>query len=120
MLDMVKKLVQQYGPVRYICVVSVALEHKIYAGVFAQKFPKAKVYLTPGQYAVPANLPETFLGFPVRRTYPMPQSIADAPSSWKEEGLDLAILGPIFSRDGAFAETVFYHQPTKTLLVTDT
>jgi hypothetical protein len=49
----------------------------------------------------------------------MPASIDDAPEDWKAD-FDVAVLGPIISRDGAFAETVFFHKPTKTLLVTDT
>lgn len=116
---MVRDLVEQYGPVKYIAVGSVALEHKAYAGVFAQKFPTAEVYLQPGQYSVPVNLPEPFLGFPLGRTFTMPQTPEEAPEEWRDE-FDWATLGPIISRDGAFGETVFHHKATKTLLVTDT
>lgn len=119
MVGMLQKLVDQYGPVKHIAVGSVALEHKVYAGVLAQKFPSAQVWLTPGQYSFPLNLPESFLGFPKSRTRAMPASIDDAPEDWKAD-FDVAVLGPIISRDGAFAETVFFHKPTKTLLVTDT
>ena len=119
LLGMMRELVKEYGPVKYIVVGSVALEHKAYAGVFAQKFPKAKVFLQPGQYAVPVNLPESFLGFPLGRTFPMPRTPEEAPVEWRDE-FDWAILGPIISRDGAFGETVFHHKATKTLLVTDT
>lgn len=49
----------------------------------------------------------------------MPSSIQDAPKEGKVD-LDLATLGPIISRDGAFGETVVFHRPTKTLMVTDT
>ena len=120
MLGMLQPLIQQYGPIKHICVGSVALEHKVYAGVFAQKFPQAQVWLQPGQYSFPANLPDTFLGFPPGRTHLMPASIDQAPPEWKASGLDFQILGPIISKDGAFGETVFYHAPTQTLLVTDT
>jgi hypothetical protein len=120
LLALVQEIVDESQcEIRYICVGSVALEHKAYAGVFAQKFPTAKVYLQPGQYAVPVNLPDSFLGFPADRTFPMPPTMAQAPAAWQTD-LDLAILGPIISRDGAFGETVFLHKPTKTLLVTDT
>jgi hypothetical protein len=119
LLALVQEIVDQHGPITYIAVGSVALEHKAYAGVFAQKFPTSKVYLQPGQYSVPINLPDAFLGFPADRTFPMPPSIDQAPAAWQAD-LDLAILGPIISRDGAFGETVFLHKPTKTLLVTDT
>ena len=118
-LSLVNEIVQQHGPIKHIVVGSVALEHKVYAGVFAQKFPQAQVWLTPGQYSFPSNLPESFLGFPAGRTQMMPRTIDEAPEEWKQD-LDIAVLGPIISRDGAFAETVLLHKPTKTLVCTDT
>lgn len=104
-LSLVNEISKEHGPVKYIVVGSVALEHKAYAGVFAQKFPNAHVFLTPGQYSVPVNLPDSFLGFPAKRTFPMPKSIDEAPNDLKTD-FKLAILGPIISRDGAFGETV--------------
>lgn len=104
-LGLVNEIAKEHGPVKHIVVGSVALEHKAYAGVFAQKFPDAKVFLTPGQYSVPVNLPISFLGFPAKRTFSMPKSIDEAPDAWKND-FNLAILGPIISRDGAFGETV--------------
>jgi len=118
-LELVNELVQEHGPVRHIVLGSVALEHKVYSGVFAQKFKDATVWLQPGQYSVPANLPDSFLGFPSRRTKMIPSSPADAPPEWNQD-FEFATLGPFISRDGAFGETVFFHRPTKTLLVTDT
>ena len=119
-LQLVQEIVDQHGPIRHIALGSVALEHKAYATVFSQKFPDASVWLTPGQYSFPINLPQSFLGFPAGgRTRPMPASIEQAPADW-QESLDVDILGPIISRDGAFGETVILHKPTKTLLVTDT
>lgn len=118
--EMLKSIEEQSGAkIRYILVGSVALEHKVYAGVLARKFLNTSVYLQPGQYAQPVDLPESWLGFPIARTFDMPTSIETAPEAWRDE-LDIAILGPILSRDGAFGETVVLHKPTKTLLVTDT
>jgi Domain of unknown function (DUF4336) len=104
-LSLVDEISKEHGRVKYIVVGSVALEHKAYAGVFAQKFPNAQVFLTPGQYSVPVNLPDSFLGFPAKRTFTMPKSIDEAPDDWKTD-FKLAVLGPIISRDGAFGETV--------------
>ncbi|GAX25321.1 hypothetical protein FisN_5Lh412 [Fistulifera solaris] len=118
-LQLVQELVQRHGPIRDIVVGSVALEHKVYAGVFAQKFPEARIWLTPGQYSFPINLPDPYLGFPAQRTRTVPRSLQEAPEDWKED-LDVSVLGPIISRDGAFGETVILHKPTRTLLVTDT
>lgn len=117
-VEMVRSLENTYGPVRDVVVGSVALEHKVYAGVFAQKFNTARVWLTPGQYSFPVNLAEVYLGFPAGRTQTI-TSESETPASWKGV-IDIATLGPIISRDGAFAETVLLHKPTKTLIVTDT
>ena len=118
-LSLVNELVEEHGPVKHIVLGSLALEHKVYAGVFAQKFPSAQVWLQPGQYSSPFNLPDSFLGFPAKRTNPVPSSPSEAPEDWNKD-FDFLTLGPIISRDGAFGETVFFHRNTKTLLVTDT
>lgn len=117
-VSFVRDLERQHGPVKHIVLGSVAIEHKVYAGVFAQKFKDAQVWLQDGQYSFPSNLPPSFLGFPVGRTRPMPKTIADAPSDWGD--FEFETLGPVISRDGAFGETVFFHKDTKTLLCTDT
>jgi hypothetical protein len=118
-LELIGEIVAEHGPVKHIAVGSVALEHKAYAGVFAQKFPGAQVWLQPGQYSFPVNLPDSFLGYPSDRTNLMPATIDQAPADWQKD-FDLATLGPIISRDGAFGETVFFHKDTNILLVTDT
>jgi hypothetical protein len=118
-VDMLKDLISRHGPLKHIVVGSVALEHKVYAGVLAQKFPKAQVWLTPGQYSFPINLPVSFLGFPSSRTKIVPQRPEDAPPEWNKD-FDFLTLGPFRSRDGAFGETVFRHKESKTLIVTDT
>ena len=118
-LSMVRALVAEHGPIKHIVLGTVAIEHKVYAGVFAQKFPSAKVWLQDGQYSFPSNLPDTFLGFPAGRTFPIPKDIDAAPQEWKED-FEFETLGPLISRDGAFGETVFYHKKSNTLLVTDT
>eukprot|EP00629_Pelagomonadales_sp_RCC1024_P003019 CAMPEP_0119259416 /NCGR_PEP_ID=MMETSP1329-20130426/247_1 /TAXON_ID=114041 /ORGANISM="Genus nov. species nov., Strain RCC1024" /LENGTH=483 /DNA_ID=CAMNT_0007258799 /DNA_START=78 /DNA_END=1525 /DNA_ORIENTATION=- len=116
LLGEMRKLEAAHGPVRHVVLGTVAIEHKTYAGVFASKFPKAQVWVQPGQYAVPVNLPVELLGFP-RGTRPLPANPKDAP--WAAD-FDAATLGPFISRDGAFGETVFLHRASKTLLVTDT
>lgn len=118
-LSLVQEIVNQFGPIQHILLGSLAIEHKVYASVFAQKFPSAQVWLQPGQYSFPSNLPNSFLGFPLGRTNLMPTTINEAPEDWKAD-LDILTFGPLISRDGAFGETVLYHKPTKTLLVTDT
>jgi hypothetical protein len=116
----IQDLVQQYGPLRHIVIGSVALEHKVYAADWIRTYPSTTLWLQPGQYAFPSDLPNSFLGFPMDRTRTIPTTtISDAPDEWQSI-FDIATLGPIISRDGAFGETVFLHRPTETLLVTDT
>lgn len=125
-VSFVKDLESKYGEVKHIVLGSVALEHKVYSSVFSQKFKKAQVWLQPGQYSFPVKgLPESFLGFPAKRTKFIPNAkipglSAEIPKEWKDSGLEYEMLGPYISRDGAFGETVFYHKSTKTLMVTDT
>jgi hypothetical protein len=95
-LDMLKAVIKEHGPLKHIVVGSVALEHKVYAGVLAQKFSSAQVWLTPGQYSFPVNLPDSFLGFPSSRTKDIPKP-EDAPEDWKKD-FDLLTLGPFISR----------------------
>lgn len=121
-VSFIRELEKIHGPVKHIVLGSVAIEHKVYASVMAQKFEQAQVWLQPGQYSFPSNLPDSFLGFPLGRTGLIPKSIdsPNTPAEWKGSGLQFLTLGPFISKDGAFGETVFYHTKTKTLLVTDT
>jgi Domain of unknown function (DUF4336) len=141
-VSMIKQIeYEQQCHVRHIVVGSVALEHKVYASNMGQKFRYTTIWLTPGQYAFPFNLPEVpYLGFPTgNRTKIIPytnagsssnnnrindnnehNSIYDWPGYWDTNEIRSDILGPIISRDGAFGETVLYHRPTQTLIVTDT
>lgn len=119
LLGFMRRLESEHGPVRHVVLGSVAVEHKVYAGVFAQKFPKAQVWVQEGQYSFPSNLPVPYLGFPAGRTRVIPKTIDDAPEEWRRD-FDFRTLGPLISKDGAFGETVFFHKSTGTLLVTDT
>ena len=83
-MGMLENLIKKHGPLKHIVVGSVALEHKVYAGVLAQKFPRAEIWLAPGQYSFPVNLPNPFLGFPSSRTKIVPQRTEDAPDEWNE------------------------------------
>ena len=116
-VSFMRDLEKEHGPVKHIVLGSVAIEHKVYAGVFAQKFKEASVWLQGGQYSFPSDLPNSFLGYPAGRTKPIPEK-GDAPAEWNDFSFET--LGPIVSRDGAFGETVFFHKDTNTLLCTDT
>jgi hypothetical protein len=85
------------------------------AGPFASKFPRAKVWLQPGQWTFPFPLPSFLFGFPLSA-----ETLgADASPPWKAE-IAFEVLEPLrFKAVGCFAETAFIHQASGTLLVTD-
>lgn len=126
-LALVRELEEEHGEVSTIVLPTVAVEHKVFAGVFSRSFPKASVWVAPAQYSFPINLPLEFLGFPLDgRTRILPASskecrgTPDAPP-WLAE-FEHEILGPLDDAkgNGAFVETAFFHKTTGTLLVVDT
>jgi Domain of unknown function (DUF4336) len=134
LLRMMEELETKHGPVRHIVLGTVALEHKATFGAFCQKYPKATVWVQPGQWAFPLNLPIDALGVTQRgtlfRELPVPgREVSNSifrttekygDPEWKDE-IDYEVLGPFaFESVGAFSETAFYHKESKTLLVTDT
>jgi len=113
-----RTLEEKHGRVKYIVLASTALEHKGTAGAFANKFPQSKVYVQPGQYSFPVDLPSALFFPPGKRIEVIPKDFRDAP--WGDE-IEHDILPPIKPPGpGTFSETAFFHKATKTLLVTDT
>ncbi|NEQ39368.1 MAG: DUF4336 domain-containing protein [Okeania sp. SIO3I5] len=115
---LVNELVEKYGEVRYIILPTISgLEHKVYVGPFARKFPTAEVFVTPNQWSFPLNLPLSWLGLPRNRTYLLPANSGDAPFAAE---FDYATLGPLDIGFRPFAEVAFWHSPSQTLLAVDT
>lgn len=135
LIEMMKKLEAEHGPVRHIVMGTVALEHKATFGPFAQKFPEATVWFQPGQWSFPIGLPIEFEGVTQRgskiREIPSPsgkvsdiryqryQNISPIPE-WTND-IAYEILSPLtFKSVGTFSETAFFHKPSKSLIITDT
>lgn len=132
-LDMVAELEQRHGKVKHIVLgtlgectqhtrvltsddVWTGLEHKALAGPFCRFFPQSEVWLQPGQWSFPINLPAVLFGFPASAR-PIPFNAVDAP--WFSD-LDHHVLGPLYFKSvGGFSETAMFHRATGTLLVTD-
>lgn len=116
-IQMIRDLESQYGPVKYITLSSLALEHKGTAGAFSSYFPQTKIYYQPGQYSFPVDLPPFFF-FPLGRSIQeIPRDFKSAP--WGDE-IEHFVLGPLKPPQiGGFGETAFFHKATNTLLVTD-
>lgn len=115
-VSLVKELVAEHGDVQYIILPTVSgLEHKVFVGPFARRFPNAQVFVAPNQWSFPVNLPLSWLGFPQRRTQVLPEHSGDAPFAWE---FDYAVLDINLGR-GAFGEVALLHKRSRTLLVTD-
>ena len=116
-IRLVNELVAEYGDVKYIILPTVTgLEHKVFVGPFARKFPSAQVYAARYQWSFPVNLPLAWLGFPVGRTHWLPENSDDAPFG---DEFDYKILDPVNLGIGPFSEVALFHRASKTLLVTD-
>ena len=116
-IRLVKELVVQHGDVKYIILPTISgLEHKVFVGPFARRFPLAQVFVAPNQWSFPLNLPLSWLGLPQRRTQVLPENSAKAPFA---DEFDYAMLGPIELGPGRFEEVAFFHKRSHTLLVTD-
>lgn len=116
-LRLITDLTDKYGEIKYIILPTASgLEHKVFVGPFAQKFPKAQVYVVPDQWSFPLNLPLSWLGLPSKRTFILPKNGEETP--FKDE-FDYKILGPINLNLGKFTEVAFFHKKSRTLLVTD-
>eukprot|EP01041_Mallomonas_annulata_P011182 gene11182-23362_t len=116
-ITIVRELEAKHGKVKYILLSTLGVEHKGTASVFSTYFPEASIWLQPGQYSFPFNLPSSFF-FPFgRKITTIPLDNKDAP--WSAD-IDHIVLEPLRPRGvGGFGETAFFHKSTKTLLVTD-
>ncbi len=115
LLSSLNELVRQYGPVLTIVLPTASgLEHKISMPALARAFPKAGLWICPGQWSFPFQLPLNWLGIPQHRTKIL-----------LEEGLpheDCCLwlsLGPLDIGLGRFQEIACFHKPSGSILVTD-
>ncbi|MEL6262213.1 MAG: DUF4336 domain-containing protein [Cyanobacteria bacterium J06626_6] len=115
---LVRELEAEHGPVKYVILPTVTgVEHKYFAGPFAQKFRQAQVYVAPNQWSFPLDLPMSWLGFPAKRTQVLPADSCQAPF-YNE--FDYAIVGPIDLSVKSYTEVAFWHRETGSLLAVDT
>lgn len=113
---LVNNLVAQHGDVKYIILpTSSGLEHKVFVGPFARRFPQAQVFVAPHQWSFPINLPLSWLGFPPERTQVLPEDSSHSPFA---DEFDYQVLDINLGR-GSFVEVAFFHKRSHTLLVTD-
>jgi hypothetical protein len=108
-------LEQQHGPVRTIVLPTASgLEHKLPLGPLARAFPDAEIWVCPGQWSFPVQLPLAWLGVPARRTKVLLDD--GVPHGDVCEWIS---LGPLDLGVGRFQEISCFHRPSGALLVTD-
>ncbi len=108
-------LVKKIGPVKTIVLPTASgLEHKIALPALARAFPDSKIWVCPGQWSFPFQLPFDWLGIPSKRT-----NILLADGFPHSDYCDWFPLGPIDIGLGRFQEISCFHKPSKSLLVTD-
>ena len=103
-------MVRSLGEVKHIVLPTTGLEHKIFMAPFVAKFPQAKVWVAPGQWSWPVDLP---LGFRVDGVL----KDEDTGAPWSDEIEQSVLLSAVGI--GKCGEVAFFHRRTATLLVTD-
>jgi len=104
-------LIKELGEVAYVVLPVTAIEHKVYMARFASLFPKAKIYVAPGQFSWPVDIP---LGFRV-------DGVLTEENKKSMPFIDeIDYTGWIFRPfTGSISEVAFFHRKSRTLLVTD-
>lgn len=116
-IRLMMELVAEHGEVKYIILPTASgIEHKVFVGPFARKFPNAQVYVAPKQWSFPVNLPLSWLGFPRNRTHILPHDSGQTPFA---DDFDYQILGPLDLGLGKFTDVAFFHKRSQTVLITD-
>ncbi len=115
---LVQELEAEHGEVKYVVLPTVTgVEHKYFAGPFAQKFKQCQVYVAPNQWSFPFDLPLSWLGFPGKRTHVLPAEPSETPFY---DEFDYATVGPIELSVKPYTEVAFFHRETRSLLAVDT
>lgn len=106
-------------PVKHIVLPCNALEHKAPMSDFCKRFPKATVWISPGQYG-----PFGACGLSMKDKVSMPYRVDGILGSgesppWADE-FDIATLYVDLPENaGPVSEAAFFHRPTRTLVATD-
>lgn len=115
LLEHLADLEKEHGPVLSIVLPTASgLEHKISMPALARAFPKAVLWICPGQWSFPLNVSLDFVGIPKFRTKFL---IEDGVPH--EESCTWISLGPLDIGLGRFQEISCFHKPSNSLLVTD-
>ena len=119
--EFLQQLASLNGRVTHILLGATTYEHKAFVGPFSRKFPSAKVWAVPDQWAWPLDLAPKALGIFADGDLVDSASVASTyPDDFREE-FEVKLLRPS-QRLGlgyAASEAAVFHKPTKTLALTD-
>ncbi len=115
LLENLKELEKKHGPVKDIVLPTASgLEHKISLPSLARVFPESTLWLCPGQWSFPFNLPLDWIGIQSKRTKILFDDGLPYP-----DVCEWFSLGPLDIGLGRFQEISCFHKRSKSLLVTD-
>ena len=115
LINKLHELISRYGDIKTIVLPTASgLEHKIGLPALSRIFNDAEIWLCPGQWSFPLNLPLDFLGIPSKRT----KILFEDGIPYQDECFWLS-LGPINLGLGRFQEVSCFHKSTGILHVTD-
>ncbi len=115
LINQLNELIFKHGPIKAIVLPTASgLEHKIGLPPLARIFNQSEIWLCPGQWSFPINLPLDFIGIPSKRT-----RILFEDGLPFEDYCKWISLGPINLGLGRFQEISCFHKPSGSLHVTD-
>jgi len=115
LVNELEKIISIHGKVKTIILPNASgLEHKIGLPALSRIYKDAQIWLCPGQWSFPINLPLDFLGIPSKRT-----KILFEDGTPHEDLCKWTSLGPLNLGLGRYQEVSCYHFSTRTLHVTD-
>tara|TARA_B100000700_G_scaffold301776_1_gene371357 strand:+ start:705 stop:1910 length:1206 start_codon:yes stop_codon:yes gene_type:complete len=115
LLKDLKMLVTKHGPVKEIILPTASgLEHKISLPSLSRLFPDSNLWICPGQWSFPFDLPLDWIGIPSKRTKVLFDDGLPYPDLF-----EWFSLGPLDIGLGRFQEVSCFHKKSKSLLVTD-
>lgn len=117
-------LLDELGPVGHVVLPCVALEHKAPMKAFCRKYPKASVWVAPGQYGpfgeCGFDAATAKMGYRVDGIFPAGGPAEGGPTPpWIDEFDYRTLYVDLPENAGPVAETAFLHKPTSTLVTTD-
>ena len=117
-------LLDELGPVGHVVLPCNALEHKAPIKAFTQRYPKASVWVTPGQYGpfgeFGFDAAAARMGYRVDGILPAGAPKAGEPlPPWADEFDFRTLYVSLPENAGPVAEMAAVHRPTKTLVTVD-